>query len=310
MEAGQASASTRWARLRSAIRKQTVAMSSTPSTMSMFTFHEAETTALADAPSALADYEWIEAALPRAPHRLYLHQRKAACNVSIQELAIHAVDNTGNIRTWPCEDVLWHTLLHSPSILSNSAPPMRLLEIGAGMCGVAGLALAAQLRTLSHVVLTDGNAACVENLRMTVDVNVARGVVPPALVNVQLLQWSRDLPPRHDDDKFDIVLGSDCLFFESFHVDLVHTLRQLVSATGCVVLLQPSRGGSLERFVALAKTQFDVRLDVDFDAAVSAKHRHFLDNDPTTYVPDIHRPILVTMRPLADVRLEETALAS
>ncbi|KAH9103531.1 hypothetical protein LEN26_008668 [Aphanomyces euteiches] len=279
------SSSSRWARLRSAIRKKGT---TGPSAMSMFSFHPVSTTVLATEPPKHPDYEWLDYALPQG--RILLHQRKTQSTVSIQELAVQAVDNTGNIRTWPCEDLLGR-------ILVDILRPLRsvsILELGAGMCGVSGLAIAAQLPNVSRIVLSDGNASCVDNLRITVEANVAQNRIPSNVVAVDLLQWSRDKAAFATGETFDVVFASDCLFFESFHVDLMQTLRQVVTATGSIYLLQPSRGGSLERFVALAQEFFIVDVQSDFDPDVTAKHEAF-SSDPK-YVPSIHQPILVTMR--------------
>ncbi|ETV74343.1 hypothetical protein H257_10934 [Aphanomyces astaci] len=288
-------AKTRWARLRSAIRKH-VENSTTdphpPSAMSMFSFYPVASTLLSDRPPFHRDYEWRRYPLPRPPHHLSLHARKEQCTISVHELAVQSVDNTGNIRTWPCEDLLWRVLIDK---FPDTAPPRRVLELGAGMCGVAGLALACQLpaTSISHVVVTDGNASCVENLRLNVEANIAQGHLRAHSVTAELLAWSRAMLPVAADP-FDVVIASDCLFFESFHVDLVHTLCQVTRPrTGVIYLLQPSRGGSLERFVALAQEHFTVVVDIDFDAAVMAQHAHFL-HDPQ-YIPSLHQPILVTL---------------
>ncbi|CAN0464976.1 unnamed protein product, partial [Ascophyllum nodosum] len=53
---------------------------------------------------------------------------------------VHGVDNTGNVRVWPSEQVLLHALLTGP--LAPSLRGARVLELGAGKCGLAGLGVA------------------------------------------------------------------------------------------------------------------------------------------------------------------------
>ena len=49
---------------------------------------------------------------------------------------------------------------------------------------------------------------------------------------MQLLVWDRTLTslevPRAGT--FDFVVAADCLFFKDYHVDLVHTIKTLLSA--------------------------------------------------------------------------------
>ncbi|ETW01333.1 hypothetical protein H310_06894 [Aphanomyces invadans] len=301
MSADPPPAKARWARLRAAIRKHVDDSSSSasqlPSAMSMFAFHPVESLVLPDLAPRRSDYEWRRYPLPQPPYHLSLHTRKPDGNISIHELAIQDVDNTGNIRTWPCEDLLWRILL--AKFEQYHGPPLRFLELGAGMCGIAGLALGSQLpaSTLSSIVLTDGNTSCVDNLHVNLDVNVAHGNLRPHIATAELLTWSRTMPPVVDPARqFDVVIASDCLFFESFHLDLVHTLRHVTKPCSdtAIYLLQPSRGGSLDRFVALAKDFFHVTVETDFDNDVTAKHAAFaLDRQ---YIPSLHQPILVTLR--------------
>ena len=38
---------------------------------------------------------------------------------------------------------------------------------------------------------------------------------------------------------FDYVVAADCLFFKDFHIDLVHTIKTLLSASGTCLLFAP-----------------------------------------------------------------------
>jgi hypothetical protein len=49
--------------------------------------------------------------------------------------------------------------------------------------------------------------------------------------------------------KFDVIFAADCLFFKEFHSELHQTLDALLSDGGCILMLQPSRGRTLELFV-------------------------------------------------------------
>ena len=65
------------------------------------------------------------------------------------------VDNTGNVRTWPSEEVLAYYLSKKDDVKSKS-----IIELGAGQSGLAGLVYA-QRYLDSEIVITDGNKDCV-----------------------------------------------------------------------------------------------------------------------------------------------------
>ncbi|KDO26294.1 hypothetical protein SPRG_08369 [Saprolegnia parasitica CBS 223.65] len=277
--AGQTSKG-RWALLRRAIvTASTTAPAS--SAMSIFQFHDPAVprpTVYASA-TPEAGYDWVEYMLPGG-RSILLHQRRETAHVSLRELAIRDVDNTGNIRTWPSEDIALRYLLRT--LPSRTGGPARVLELGAGMCGVAGFALAAACDALASVTITDGNPMCVENLARIVSMNSARLRCP---VETTLLQWSRHLPPP------------DCVFFEAYHDDLLHTLRTLLALDGVATLVQPTRGGSLDRFLAKATAFFTIDVQtMGFDAIVDATRA----TADARLDPDIHLPVLVTLRHTSD----------
>ncbi|OQR95294.1 hypothetical protein ACHHYP_00126 [Achlya hypogyna] len=277
----------RWALLRRAICKASEGPVEA-SNMSIFQFRDPVLPQPAIFPDAapVSGYNWVEHAV--APGRsIVLHQRVERAQLSLQELAVQAVDNTGNIRTWPSEDIVLRYLLRTLPSAS-----FRVLELGAGMCGVAGFGLAAACPGVRHVTISDGNATCVENLARTYITNAQLGRFQvDTTVDTIELQWSRNVAPP--TIPFDVVFASDCLFFEAFHDDLLHTLRMYLAPTGTCVLVQPSRGGSLERFVSKAQDSFVVEIErAGFDAIVDATAA----TADTRFDADIHLPVLVTLR--------------
>lgn len=189
--------------------------------------------------------------------RVAVRRRSAAARLSLAELAPKQaaagtsdapnVDNTGNVCVWPAEEVLAAFLLRC---LPRSVLARRTVcEIGAGMTGVAGLALAAAARPAA-VVVTDGNADAAKNLEWCVGMNKPRTAASTAAaapagpyVAATQLVWDRSevgrrsvaelcasVPATTDGGVFDIVVGADCLFFVDFHVDLVVTLARLLGA--------------------------------------------------------------------------------
>ncbi|KAJ0406193.1 hypothetical protein P43SY_000377 [Pythium insidiosum] len=259
---------------------------------------------------------------------LYVHEKRKQQRVSLAEIFSHqlnnGVDNTGNIRTWPSEPILLSYLLKNDLCrqLVDAHPTsqrIRCCELGSGMAGVVGLGLMAhESAFIEEMLITDGNPGAVKNLQICIDENVAQGVLPAARLEdlqAKLLRWDRAVRfDSHMYAQFDLVLASDCLFFEEFHVDLASTIQQLLRPeTGRCLLLQPRRNGSMERFVAIARQQFALDVDVssDFDAELQRQHETY-SAQMAHYVADVHRPILLTIRRLRVMRgsVSSSSLAS
>jgi calmodulin-lysine N-methyltransferase len=167
------------------------------------------------------------------------------------------------------------------SLFASTQPacrPLRILELGAGMSGLCGLAIAYGSATASYsshtigeVLITDGNEACVEGIRYQLAWNAQQQQQKQAAsfsaasassasssttrISAQVLAWDRNAD-YSGLGKFDVILAADCLFFRDFHLDLCHVLRSLLQPdTGRAWLLAPTRGGSLHTFASLIDKQ-------------------------------------------------------
>ena len=71
------------------------------------------------------------------------------------------MDNTGNTRTWPSEELLAFYLLENPEILKSLKvldQKLSICELGAGMSGLAGFSVAYKYKDdISKVNISDGN---------------------------------------------------------------------------------------------------------------------------------------------------------
>eukprot|EP00644_Phytophthora_capsici_P009270 jgi/Phyca11/543766/estExt2_Genewise1Plus.C_PHYCAscaffold_130068 len=243
---------------------------------------------------------------------LYLEspKRKDVKAVSIAELLSHkvnqGVDNTGNIRTWPSEQILLSYILSS-NVCSQvqrkgaggNLLPVTCCELGGGMAGLASLGLLACAPVdFGRIVVTDGNPLSVKNLQLCVQENKKQKVFAAgADISAELLRWDRNVTLREDlQHQFDLVFASDCLFFEEFHEDLAYTIKTLLRhGSGRCILLQPSRNGSMERFCVVAERHgFTIRQSRDYDAEIVRKHEEYQRTRPD-YVPDVHFPVLLTL---------------
>lgn len=246
---------------------------------------------------------------------VYVHEkRKDMKRVTVAELLSHqvnqGVDNTGNIRTWPSEQILLSYVLSSGvcsqvqrrgaagDVLSSTT----CCELGSGMSGLASLGLLACAPVeLQRVVVTDGNPLSVTNLQLCVEENKTQHVFPDRVqsteISAELLRWDRNATLREDlQHQFDLVLASDCLFFEEFHEDLAYTIKSLLRrGSGRCLLLQPSRSGSMERFCVIAERQgFSIQQSRDYDPEIVRKHAEY-HQTRLDYVPDVHFPVLLTL---------------
>ncbi len=72
-----------------------------------------------------------------------------------------AVDNTGNIRVWPSEEIFTLYLTLQSNLKDQIMAQSSVIEFGAGKSGLVGFSLAKQGL---EVLITDGNDQCVSSL--------------------------------------------------------------------------------------------------------------------------------------------------
>jgi calmodulin-lysine N-methyltransferase len=252
----------------------------------------------------------------------FLYEKKKTkenCIENIQqELFSHhvneGIDNTGNIRTWPSEQILLKYLIHyinGKCTNHTNTTRLKVCELGAGMAGLGAFGLLAYYKNHSSsiqmdMLITDGNSKAVENLQLCLQENIAQETINCCTntVKVNLLRWDEQVfkkEKNNDFQQFDLIFASDCLFFENFHVDLLSTIATLLkSPNGKCFFLQPARGGSMERFIEkLIEKQEEFNLQVNkidkYDEEIYQKHLEFLKQAQTLpeYRPDLHYPILL-----------------
>jgi hypothetical protein len=238
------------------------------------------------------------------PHAtVYTRERSRTARKSLHELTSHhhaqteAIDNTGNICVWDCEIVLaWY--LWRPGAC-HIAQGTTLLEVGAGMAGVAALAGDG---ICSHIFITDGHTDCVWNNRINLRLLRQTSSTDSSRIECNLLRWN------YDDETLlcsaDSTLVSDCTHFEEWHGQLLWTILRHTRVGGSIWMCQPNRGQSWSRFhqlmectvlgtVASIQEQCCDRLD--------ELHAHFQLQHSSSYEPDRHRPRIFHIRKLGEV---------
>eukprot|EP01083_Nonionella_stella_P139566 425968_1 len=236
--------------------------------------------------------------------------QRAESTISIADLQNSSkcgVDSTGLACTWPAEEVLAYICLQRASIFRNA----RVLELGAGMTGMAGIIVATALDP-SEVVITDGNPQTSEYLSKNIELNQSGS--GDTKVSSKTLKWDENTDYSYLG-KFDVVIMADCLFFEDFHSGLISLLSQVLRSEstnsderistenfgvsqdhsgGIVLSIAPRRSGSLGRFKKKAEMCFSVTEVENYDKTVWDKHCKFVENRDR-YDPDRNYPVLLEM---------------
>eukprot|EP00033_Pygsuia_biforma_P001623 GCRY01001825.1.p1 GENE.GCRY01001825.1~~GCRY01001825.1.p1 ORF type:complete len:386 (-),score=75.32 GCRY01001825.1:47-1204(-) len=160
-------------------------------------------------------------------------------------------DNTGNICIWPSEEILADHLLHGNTTVFSGK---RVLELGAGRSGLAGLCLSClDTGGPKEVVLSDGNERCVDGLHSTILANQSN-IAPNCKVEAAHLPWDVNSSLISESSllcpaSFDFIIMADCLFFREAWSGLVDILQRLLAPGGVVVSLAPRRHTSLHGFL-------------------------------------------------------------
>ena len=102
--------------------------------------------------------------------------------VTLSELgsSSRGVDATGVVRVWPCERILAAALVSWAALRRDDSrglmDGLRVLELGAGSSGLAGLALAGATQG-SHVLITDGHPEAAQALALNIRLNTPGGTL-------------------------------------------------------------------------------------------------------------------------------------
>eukprot|EP01135_Chromosphaera_perkinsii_P003126 Nk52_evm15s236 gene=Nk52_evmTU15s236 len=190
-------------------------------------------------------------------------------------------NNTGNVCIWPSEEILAFFLVKNRKSFEGSS----VLELGAGMSGLAGLALAKSCK-LNAMVITDGN----ESSTNVLDANIRANEVVCA--SSKVLVWDKNEKYADLREQFDYIICADCLFFTEFHTDLLHVMRICLKPNGKVYIFAPKRGDTLNQFVNLARSSgATVIIDERYDSSIFHKHTCLSKKGDGIYDPNIHYPI-------------------
>lgn len=205
---------------------------------------------------------------------------------------LHGYNNTGNVQIWASEECTSMFCLENQEMFRDKT----VVELGAGMTALAGLVVAAECNP-RQIILTDGNEKSVENIGVILENNP---FYCEGRATSRVLQWDQtDLSDM--EGCADIVLCSDCLFFDEGRAPLVQCLKRILkpdAPDAQVILIQPRRRGTMQKFIDL------VELDGHFQWELSENITNEIQNILETkivgekmYEADIHQSLLLRLRP-------------
>ncbi|EPS62017.1 hypothetical protein M569_12776, partial [Genlisea aurea] len=233
--------------------------------------------------------------LPDAP-KLFLHQRletQPALHLRDSEFCNqNNIDNTGLICQWPSEEVLAYYSLSHPENFRGK----RVIELGSGY-GLAGLVIA-MVAEASEVVISDGNRQVVDYVQSSIEANSAS--FGDTKVISMVLHWGGTLESELLSGAFDVIVASDCTFWEESHAALAGTIGRLLKrdASSEAMVFSPKRGDKLDKFLVEAE-EAGLKSSVTevYDVGIRRKHESFCNGGDRiswpNYEPDHCYPLLI-----------------
>ncbi|XP_071722096.1 calmodulin-lysine N-methyltransferase-like [Rutidosis leptorrhynchoides] len=207
--------------------------------------------------------------------KLYLYQRTNS-HADLNDFEIcnrYRIDNTGLVCSWPLEDVLAYFRMSNADMFRSK----RVLELGSGY-GLAGLVVAATTEAV-EVVISDGNPQVVDYIQHNIEANT--GLFGDTNMKSMMLHWNQT-EISNISNTFDVIIASDCTFFDEFHKDLVRITELLLRSTSPseAIFFSPKRGDSLDKFVKEVEGRgLQYSLVENYNELVWKHHQKFMNGN-------------------------------
>lgn len=190
----------------------------------------------------------------RAKYRLTFDRLKIGGNnlrlLKIADLAefLDGKDPFANVSEFPFWVRLWDAAMVLAYVLGSQkdVAGKQLLELGAGL-GAPGLAAAA---AGYQVTISDYEDIIMDFQRVSAAASGLKGI------NFIHLDWLA--PP--DLGRFDVLVGAEILFRESFFMPLLRIFKQYLQKDGMIFLAHDATRQSLPKFLQIAQQDFDISL--------------------------------------------------
>ena len=189
---------------------------------------------------------------------------------------------------WPSEECLSIYCLENQKLFHGKS----VIEVGAGMTGLAGLVVAQACGSHS-VTLTDGNEVSVKNLAAIIKENKFK----PNITS-HILKWEDADKYEKMTAQYDIAICSDCLFFDQGRTQLVNCLAKILKPTsGLALIVAPKRSGTLDDFVDLINKETSlfhpVNVTYQYSEQIWKRRQHLSTNDGKFFEEDKDYPIML-----------------
>ncbi|KAH7261908.1 putative methyltransferase-domain-containing protein [Fusarium tricinctum] len=171
-------------------------------------------------------------------------------------------------QTWPAGMLLGkHMLRYHKDRLADA----RILELGAGG-GLIGLAVAQECPLRNQLLVTD-QLEMYELMQHNIKLNNLQDKAKAMVLN-----WGEDLPAVVLEQKPDVILAGECVYFEPAFPLLMSTLKALLelNSTAIIYFCFKKRRRADMNFVKMAKKAFKVEEIFDEDRPVFQRQGLFL----------------------------------
>jgi len=234
------------------------------------------------APTTAMDRLWLRITAPNFDSQVDVKVCTRLQSLKLQDLT--GFNNTGNICVWPSEEVMAGFCMENRHLFKDK----NVLELGAGMTGLAGLIIA-QTCSPHHVLITDGNENSTENLEIVIAENKRLGLIEPDKVSSRLVKWANGSKDLKMD--YDVIICADCLFFDEGRPQLLECLKKALRGGGTAIIVAPSRSGTFEDFVTLTRESqlFVVSAELTEYSTKVMEVSQRLKKDPR-FIPNLHYP--------------------
>ncbi|KAL0207673.1 hypothetical protein P9112_012301 [Eukaryota sp. TZLM1-RC] len=194
---------------------------------------------------------------PSRRDELQVHVELPHCEISLltqtsitrdefqQRISQH-FDSTGVSSFYPSAEVLLHHLY------SLDLRDLSILEVGAGigLCSI-GLATLPQHEVPGRLCCTDANPTSISLIQRSLQLNKSKITIP---IEVKEHCWGLD-----SIGLFDLIVGSDVLFFGDYHSNLLQTFSSNLSSSGTVLIAAPNRVDTAKNFIDKASEDWIIK---------------------------------------------------
>lgn len=97
-------------------------------------------------------------------------------------------------------------------------------------------------------------------------------------------------------NSFDVILVSDCLYFEKSHLLLIETIYGLLKDSGTAIIMAPIRQNTFKEFMKLSFNYFHLKIHIIYDDTVWQLNRKFQRELTDIYKTDLHYPLMAILK--------------